>query len=261
MTVEKTHAFVLKTLPYRESSGIFHLLTERQGVIHGIAKGIRKKKASVLFPERGFSIETLVYSKPNRELHTLGEIQTIDYFPRIRRNLMKTAIRDAAFETILTSVSPGFPCPDLFSLTREFCGALEREERPVLLLWRFYMAFSIVMGVGLRIERCAACDRKLSGVGFGFLVNERGGIVCENCISRQDHHTRIPETVLHFLQARDVSSIAECPDGLSCADVRRITRLLAAYCQYHCSACKPLKALDFLDSLLSAGHQILPKMP
>jgi DNA repair protein RecO len=127
MAIEKTKAFILKTLPYRETSGIFYLLTEQQGLVHGIAKGIRKKKPGTCVPERGFLIETLVYIKPHRELHTLGEVQMVGYYPAIRSDLVKCAIRDAAFETILTNVSVGFPAPELFSLVAAYCDALEER--------------------------------------------------------------------------------------------------------------------------------------
>jgi recombinational DNA repair protein (RecF pathway) len=49
MTIEKTTAYVLKTLPYRESSGIFHLMTENHGLIHGIAKVFARKRQALLF--------------------------------------------------------------------------------------------------------------------------------------------------------------------------------------------------------------------
>lgn len=129
MAIDKTKAFVLKTLPYRETSGIFYLLTERQGISHGIAKGIRKKKTSASFVERGFLIETLLYSRPHRELHTLGDIHIVNYYPAIREDLIKSALRDAVFETLLINVSAGFPVPELFSLVTRFLVCLERQKR------------------------------------------------------------------------------------------------------------------------------------
>jgi DNA repair protein RecO (recombination protein O) len=253
MTIEKTKAYVLKTIPYRESSGIFYLLTERQGIVHGIAKGIRKKKTGMSFLERGFLIETLVYSKPHRELHMLGDIQMIDYYPRIRNDLIRGAVRDAAFETILESVSTGFPYPELFSLIAAFCMALEERPRWLPpLLWNFYAAFSHCMGFGMDAERCVSCKKILPGSGTVSLVVEKGGFTCNKCETQRDQRTVLPAMALQFLVSPAISPFPALQAGISPDDERRITRLLASYCQYHCDTCSDLKALAFLDALLFA---------
>jgi DNA repair protein RecO (recombination protein O) len=251
MSIEKTKAFILKTLPYRESSGIFYLLTERQGVVHGIAKGIRKKKGGTCFPERGFLIEALVYSKPHRELHTLADVQMIDYYPRIRNDLIKGAVRDAAFEAILASVSTGFPSPELFSLMTDFCASLEeRSGRLSLLLWHFYATFSRSMGFGIDSERCVICKKEFTDAGGVCLAVEKGGFACEQCASFGERETVLPATVLRFLAAQPMSGLPSYPGSLSREDERRITRLLASYCHYHSDTRSDCKALEFLDSLL-----------
>jgi DNA repair protein RecO (recombination protein O) len=253
MAIEKTRAFVLKTLPYRESSGIFYLLTERQGVLHGIAKGVRKKKTGEAFPERGFLIETLVYSKPHRELHSLADIRMIEYYPRIRKDLVKGAVRDAAFETILASVSADFPCPELFSLLTEFLVTLEgRTGHFPSLLWNFYAAFSHCMGFGMDGERCVVCKNKVSNGGDFYLLIEKGGFACESCTGPKDRKNLFPATALQDLSSRAIGAFPENRPGLSPAEERRITRLLASYCQYHCDTCSDLKALGFLEALLFA---------
>jgi DNA repair protein RecO (recombination protein O) len=254
MAIEKTRAYVLKTLPYRESSGIFYLLTERQGIVHGIAKGIRKKKTTASFLERGFLIETLIYFKPHRELHTLGDIHLVEYFPRMRGDLIKGAIRDAAFETILVNVASGFPCPELFSFMKEFCSALEKGQgRLISLLWQFYRGFSVIMGVGFGCQQCIECGRNLHDEGGGYLVIEKGGFACEKCSTNKDQKNRIPEIVLRFCQSSEMRSIPLNQMELSDTEARRITRLFASYCQYHCHTCSDYKALDFLDSLFYVG--------
>ena len=251
MSIEKMKAFVLKTLPYRESSGIFYLLTERQGVVHGIAKGIRKKKTGASFLERGFLIEALVYVKPHRELHTLGDVQMIDYYPRIRNDLVKGAIRDAAFETILTNVSAGFPSPELFSFVTEFLFALEdRTGHLPSLLWNFFAVFSRLMGFGMDCKRCVSCKKELSCACNVSLMIEKGGFVCEKCADLSGPRTLFPPEALGFLGAQNISEIPASVVNLSLADERRVTRLLASYCHYHCDTRSDFKALEFMDSLL-----------
>ena len=114
MTVDKTKAFVLQATPYRESSCLVYLYSDRHGLVHGIAKGVRGKKAGQFCLERGFLVELLLYAKPHRELHTIAGVSVVGFYPGIRTNLYKNAVRDVAFEVIMKSMSifswspPGF---------------------------------------------------------------------------------------------------------------------------------------------------------
>jgi DNA repair protein RecO (recombination protein O) len=255
MTIEKTRAFVLKTLPYRESSGIFYLLTERHGVLHGIAKGIRRKKTGASFLERGFLIEALVYIRPHRELHTLANIEMIEYFPRIRSDLVKGAVRDAAFETILASVSAGFPAPELFSLVGDFVSTLSGWSGNFpQLLWNFYFSFSRVMGFGINSRHCVSCKNELPADGDLSLIIEQGGFACDRCSGARDHRKLVPASVLRELAAKDLMGKDVKRPGLSAFDERRITRLISSYCQYHCETQADFKALSFLETLLFSDH-------
>jgi|WetSurMetagenome_2_1015567.scaffolds.fasta_scaffold40387_2 DNA repair protein RecO (recombination protein O) len=255
MAIEKTKAFVLKTLPYRESSGIFYLLTEQHGLVHGLAKGIRKKKTGASFLERGFLIETLIYLRPHRELHTLANIEMMEYYPRIRNDLVKGAVRDAAFETILASLSSEFPAPELFSLVGDFLSALSgRSGKFTALLWNFYGSFSQLMGFGINGKHCVSCKNELPGVGNLYLLIEKGGFACDRCMDVKDHRKVFPIAALDFFSGRSREPSHDSHPVMSIAEERRITRLFASYCQYHCDTKSDLKALKFLESLLFPGQ-------
>jgi DNA repair protein RecO (recombination protein O) len=254
MTIEKTTAYVLKTLPYRESSGIFYLLTENHGLIHGIAKGIRKKKTSASFLERGFLIETLLYIKPQRDLCVLGDIRILKFFPKTRVDLFGNAVRDAMFEMVLATVSVGHPYPELFHVLARFLCFLEDHDgfcQKPLLLWKFYQEFACIMGFGFNLEKCFICQQAMSDVNGGYLVIEKGGIACERCAQRKDTGYFIQKQAIEYLSSiGSLLHLKEAP-RFSLLDVRRLTHLFASYCQYHCDARFEHKALAFLDSLLT----------
>jgi len=251
MSIEKIKAFVLKTLPYGESSGIFYLLTEGQGLVHGIARGIHRKKASASFLERGFLIETMLYVRLHRELHTLGDIHIVNYFPAMRSNLIKTALRDAAFETILTAVSIDHPYPELFALAAKFLDCLERQAgNSPALLWKFFYEFSALLGFGFSGEACLVCGKKAQQVKEAYMVTEKGGFACENCVAQKDRRNMIPPALLTALKLSDDCTLEQGIATLSATDARRITRLLAAYCHFHGETKTEYKALEFLDTVL-----------
>jgi DNA repair protein RecO (recombination protein O) len=254
MTIEKTTAYVLKTLPYRESSGIFHLMTENHGLIHGIAKGIRKKKTSASFVERGFLIETLLYIKPHKDLCVLGDIRILNFFPKTRTSLIGNAVRDAMFEMILATVSTGHNYPELFQVLTRFIGFLETIDgqypKPAL-LWRFYQDFASIMGFGFNLANCVACQRTMSDLPGGYLIVEKGGLVCEGCAQEKGKGKFIQRQALEYLNPAQPSLKPADAPPMSLIETRRLTHLFALYCQYHCDNHFEHKALEFLDSLLA----------
>lgn len=254
MSVEKTTGYVLKTLPYRESSGIFYLLTENHGLIHAIAKGIRRKKTSASFLERGFLIETLLYLKPNRDLCILGDIRIMNFFPKTRVDLIGNSIRDAMFEMVLATVSVGLPYPELFQMLTLLLDFLENNNgsclKPIL-LWRFYHNFALIMGFGINLENCVFCKKSTSNLSGGYLVVEKGGLACERCAQKKDKGNFVQKQVLEYLNPVIISLYNKELSPFSSEEFRRLTRLFASYCQYHCDNHFEHKALAFLDSLLA----------
>jgi DNA repair protein RecO (recombination protein O) len=253
MSIEKTTAYVLKTLPYKESSGIFYLMTENHGLIHGIAKGIRKKKASASFLERGFLIETLLYMKPHRDLCILGDVRILNFFPKTRVSLVRNAVRDTMFEMVLATVSLGHPYPELFQVLMRFLGFLEDNStsypKPIL-LWKFYQEFASIMGFGFNFANCVICQRTMLDSPGGYLVHEKGGLVCEECTGKKCKDNFIQNQALEFLNPAQISLKPVEKPQMSLLEIRRLTHLLASYCQYHCDNHFEHKALAFLDSLL-----------
>ena len=120
MSAEKTDSVILSVAPYRETSCILRLFTHTHGLVHGIAKGARGGGKSSTPLDRGFLLESLLYYKPNRELHTLGSPHVTNFFPAIRSDITKSALRDVALELYLKSITQSEPHPELFELLVSF---------------------------------------------------------------------------------------------------------------------------------------------
>jgi DNA repair protein RecO (recombination protein O) len=250
MAPTKTRAVVLKVLPYRESSYIVHLFTESHGLLHGIAKGMRKAKAGQSFLERGFLVELLAYVRPQRELHTLGSIQVLEFCPGTRSSLLKSAVRDAAFELVLSAVRVTDPHPELFAFFQEVLLEIERrEDRRVYpwTLWAFYYRFAAMLGFALDLDRCARCGRSI-GAGKAFVNVGRGALECERCSPSRPEARLLHGAPMRFLRGEE-SETAEDAD-LPAGEKKRLTRLLADYCRYHFDVRAESKALDFLEGLV-----------
>jgi DNA repair protein RecO len=256
MAPHKTKAFILKVNPYRESSCILYLFTEHHGLVHGIAKGVRQKKSGIPSLERGFCAELLLYTRPHRELHTLAAIAILDYYPRLRTDLYKNAVRDMAFEVILATMSVDSPHPEIFSYLNNFLGIL--ETRPAAqcfpaMAWKFFHDFSALMGFGPDIDKCAQCGRRFSGMPGAYLFLESGTLQCDACAAPHGKAGAfLPQAVLALLSETASQEHQEEIERMSGQEVRRISHQLARYCQYHFQHYADFKSLEFLDSLIEA---------
>jgi DNA repair protein RecO len=250
MSPTTTHAYILRVLPFRESSVIGYLFTESHGLIHGVARGIRTPKKGV-FVERGMLVETVLYVRPGRDLHTLGATAVVEAFGAIRGSLLKTAVRDVAFEVALSGISQADPHPELFGFFAKFLHFLEscpETHAYPFALWRFLYRFAALLGFGLPIDRCMSCGGELSRGGELDIAS--GGLQCDRCALRTRSTRFLPPAALAVLRG-SLRDATELDDTLDPHERRRVTRLLADFCRYHFEVREEYRSLAFLEGVVS----------
>jgi DNA repair protein RecO len=252
MSIDKTACLVLSVMPYRETSAIAALLSRAHGRTSGIAKGVRGPKRAALTLERGLIIEVLLYVKQHRELNTMADPAVVAYFPSIRADLGKLALRDAAFEVVLRTAAASEAHPELFDFTLAFLNRLEEaaaQPPPLFLLWDFLCGWTGLMGFSLNAETCLRCGEGRIAETGGTLATERGGFVCPRCPGGRPGASFIPGAVIRCLTHGEPHGKDPCA-GLSMPERMRITRLLADYCRYHLDIRGELKAVGFIEGVL-----------
>jgi DNA repair protein RecO len=246
MSTQKVTAIVLTLAPYRETSCILRLFTPTHGLVHGVAKGVRKDSKSVPL-DRGFLLETLLYYRPNRELHTLGSPQVIDFFSDLRTNIVKSALRDIALELYLKSITQSEPHPELFDLIVSFLKNLESANRDIVfpLLWHFINRYCFLAGFGIDIEECQSCGADMAKEG-GILDIAAGVLICKKCAPVRTHtQANLDASIIGFLEEIDLDRGA----NLQKHEYLRITELLLSYCRHHFDIHGTFNSLEFIKSL------------
>lgn len=247
MSVEKTEAVILALLPYRETSCILRLFTRTHGLVQGIAKGVRKDSKSTPL-DRGILVDILLYIKPNRDLHTLGKLQVVDFFSETRANLTRSAVRDTALELYLKSITQSGPNREIYKLLISFLKELGYARRDLVfpLLWHFLHEYSSLAGFRIQTGRCAGCGSDTEKTG-GTLQIAKGALVCRKCAPASNPEAFLSAEAIPFLDRietdrRGFVDMKEC---------LRITGLLLSYCRYHLDIRKPFNSLDFMESMLA----------
>ena len=248
----KATGIVLKTIPYRESSSILHLYTKEMGLAQGVAKGVRRKGKDPTIIERGFMVEALIYGRGVQTLHTLGALGMIDYFPGIRGDLAKSAMRDTMLETLAAGLHDSEENEALFVFLSGFLGNLDVAATAdcfPFALWRFYTDFASIEGFGLNLDTCLVCrDRLGSG---GRLKTDAGGLICTRCEQPKGTAAFLPGAVVDFLGCQIDVPVQPLRD-FQRHELKRITRLLASYCRYHFDHRFECRSLDFVDEMIDS---------
>jgi DNA repair protein RecO (recombination protein O) len=250
MSIEKNVHLVLSVMPYRETSVIATLLSRRFGRVSGIAKGVRRKPTAPLTLERGQLVELVLYVRPHRDLHTIGAISVVNYFPSIRTELGLLALRDACFELMLNSATASEGHGEMFDFAAAFMAHLETlpsSPPPFHELWSFFHGWAGLSGVMLNVRECIRCRNPRVAAEGGLLASERGGLVCSSCAGGRivSSPSFLPGTVAAFLLGRAP------PPPLPVTEQTRISRLLADWCRYHLDIRNELKSLSFLEGVLA----------
>lgn len=253
--MEHCSCIVLSVLPYRETSVITTLLSRTHGRVGGIAKGIRRAKKAPIPLERGQIIDLVLYFRPHRELHTMSQISIVNFFGAIRSSLGRLAVRDAALEIALKTISATEAHPELFDFASAFLTRLETAPEsapPFPLLWRFLAGWSALLGFGITLEACIRCGSGRILSEGGRLSPDQDGIICTRCMpSTNDSRSIIPAPVLRYIRDPLGQELAY-PVSLGESREMIITDVLADYVRYHFDIRSELKTLGFLRSILNA---------
>jgi len=246
MSIEKTVHLVLSVMPYRETSVIATLLSRRFGRVSAIAKGVRRKPTAPLTLERGQLVELVLYVRPHRDLHTIGTISIVNYFPSIRADLGLMSLRDAGFELMLNSATASETHGEMFDFAEAFLTRLETcaaSPPPFHELWFFFHGWAKLSGVMLNLRECVRCRHPRVAAEGGLLAADRGGLVCSACAGAgiAGSPSFLPGQATAFLLGLTP------PPRLTVREQTRISRLLADYCRYHLDIRSELKSLAFLE--------------
>lgn len=248
MPPQKTAALVVRLVPYRETSAIVYLFTATHGMVHAIAKGLRSRKGTARFLERGVLVDTSLYIKAGRDLQTIGTIELSEPYAGIRADLFKSVVRDCALEVMLRTIRDADPHPELFHLLKRHLEHLDTSASATaqILLWRFLLDYLSLLGFRIEMSVCATCGKEIKpgedrSVHFG-----QGGCICCTCRPHPPSTSVLPGWVP---QNPDGSEYANKKMEQSQRQLTAVTRVFLAFCAYHFEIAPTFKALEFMESL------------
>ena len=230
MSLVSTHAIVLRTYRYSETSKIVRLATRDYGVQSAIAKGVMRPRSPF-----GAALETLsegvaqLYHKETRELQTLAAFDVI----QLRRDLAVDLGRfagAAALSEVMLKMAPPAPLPaayEAFTLGLDALVAAAPEHADATAA-RWLWLLVGVLGFAPQLDACVRDGNEVSGT-VAFSAAE-GGVLCASCAGVKPP-TRLPPQAYRDLRALND---AEGPlPALDAAHAAAHRRLVARFIRCH----------------------------
>lgn len=250
MAIKKTEAIVLKSYKSGETSKIVIVYSQTSGIIKFIAKGSRSYKSRHWGSLEPLNLILLhYYEKPNRDLHFLSQVDIIQSFGEIRKDLNKTAFALAICEILIKTQYPAEVSSLLFKEIVETLAAInDTKFSPMNNFLGFQLRFIDLAGFHPDLQRCISCHRLVENEAVYF-DSAAGGILCGNCVS---HETRllISARGLRYLNWLRKSSPGEISRYQIPEDIlMEGEKALLAYMTYHIEGLEKLNALDFVQRI------------
>ena len=170
---QRTQGIVLRTYKLGEADRIIVLLSPDRGMIRGVAKGIRKTRSKFGSRLEQTSHVALQIHEGKSELHLITQVETIDYFPKIREDLNRLTKAAAMLEAVDQVALPGEPAEDMHQMLLKALKSLEQRSSP-LIVPGFFLKLMTLEGSNPQVMHCVNCTEE-NVVSYSAT---EGGLLC-----------------------------------------------------------------------------------
>lgn len=178
----KCRGFILKTTPFKESSLITSVFTNRLGKVTLLAKGVRRPKSKICGAMEPFNFdEVIFYKREFKEIYNLSDAVVIDGFEEIRQDPMRVNAALVLCEFYHKTLPSEEADNKAFSLFMSFLKGLEKADVSVARSMALTFLLKAFSGAGVmpHLGNCVRCHKSVkSNRNVDFSISA-GGIVCD----------------------------------------------------------------------------------
>lgn len=200
MSSEKTEVFVLRAVPWSETSLVVTLWTRDFGKLSAIAKGARRLRSPFESALDLLAHSSVVFlAKAGDVLDLLTEAKLLRRFRSSQQSLLNLYCGYYVAELLLVTTEEGAPIAELFELTQRTLEDLDATDFPAEVLLRFEMNLLRLLGHMPSLDACVGCGEGIEiseSVAFGI---ESGGVLCKSCLPGQRSVVRLKKPTIEYL--------------------------------------------------------------
>ncbi len=239
----KTKGIVLKTFKLGEADKIITLITERQGKVSAVAKGVRRTKSRFGARLEPFTNLNLIIYR-GRGLSTITNADIIRIYDGVTGSLDRINYGYAMLELVekLSVEEQGDPrVYNMLAIALDYLSRIDEGKRLVLSTFDIkLLAFS---GFLPNINECVVCSDKSAHARFSFT---QGGVLCAGCsnvdpssINLKTDSIRLMRELL-FIPFKELRSVKT-----DTATLGELNNIIHKHMEYHMNI--RLKVRKFID--------------
>jgi len=199
----KYQGIILGKCDVGETDRIYTIYTLEMGKIRTLGKGVRKPNAKL-----AGSLETLtradIFVAKSRGIGKITGAIPIDNFLNIKASFESMDRAFYALKVFQKIIVEQERDEKTFFLLQEYLEAMEKagernENGREVLTLGFLFKLLENLGYKLEVERCAACEKKLSPER-NFFAMGRGGALCDDCARKEDRKMKISDSAIKLIR-------------------------------------------------------------
>ncbi len=192
MSLYRCNGVVLRTYPLGEADRIISFITDTNGKVRAVAKGIRKTKSRIgARLEPGTHVSLLIY-QARGDLDIVSQADTINPHRRIRDDLDRLTHAAAMLEAVDLVAQEGQTDSQLYRMLVGGLKSLDEADSP-LIVSAFYWRMLAHEGLEPSLDTCVRCGSTEDLAGFD---PAGGGVLCR----RDAVGSRISKDALRLLR-------------------------------------------------------------
>ena len=198
-----TEAINLKSYNLNDADKIMVMYSKDNGLIKGVAKGIKKPKSKL-----GARMDLLVANSlqllKGRSMDTIIQAQTLNNFKKTREDIDKLVYSSYISELIVNlgegSEAASKEIYDLLYKALNRISSSDSKKDALIAVIKFQLKLLLIMGFCVELDTCLCCRERVLDEEMYF-SSKMGGIVCIECNENLGVKLKMHHKIRDFLEA------------------------------------------------------------
>lgn len=198
-----TEAINLKSYNLNDADKIIVMYSKDNGLIKGVAKGIKKPK-SKLGARMDLLVANTLQLLKGRSMDTIVQAQTVNNFRKTREDIDKLMFSSYVSELVM-NFGEGSEAASkeiyelLYKALNRIANSTSKKDAFIAVI-KFQLKLLLILGFCVELDTCLCCREQVLAEDMYF-SSTMGGIVCEECNEHLGVKLKMHHKIRDFLQA------------------------------------------------------------